>query len=139
MAFGTDGDQALIEAFAHNFPLAYQLRCFIHMRRNLESKLKENGLPSSVAQEFISDVFGKHIGGTYESGLLPTLILVLKTVKIFGVSEKNPMSDLAKLHFLIILCSIVLIFFATLCSVMSDRKLVWALLHKVLLPMPVKV
>ena len=28
LAFGTDGDEALIEAFSHNFPFAMQLRCF---------------------------------------------------------------------------------------------------------------
>ena len=32
LAFGTDDDQALIEAFAHNFPFAKQLLCFIHMK-----------------------------------------------------------------------------------------------------------
>ena len=69
-AFGTDGDPALIEALSHNFPLAKQLRCFIHMKKNLESKLKDNGLPPSVSQEFISDIFGKRTGRTYEEGLV---------------------------------------------------------------------
>lgn len=69
-AFGTDGDHALIEAFGHNFPHAKQLRCFIHMKKNIESKLKENGLPSSISQEFISDIFGKNMGGIYEEGLV---------------------------------------------------------------------
>ena len=50
---GTDGDQALIEAFAHNFPFAKQLRCFIHMKKNISTKLKDNGIPS-VSQEFVS-------------------------------------------------------------------------------------
>ena len=69
-AFGTDGDPALIEAFSHNFPHAKQLRCFIHMKKNMESKLKENGLPPSVSHEFISDIFGKHVGGIHEEGLV---------------------------------------------------------------------
>ena len=70
LAFGTDGDQALIEAFAHNFPFAKQLRCFIHMKKNISTKLKDNGIPPSVSQEFVSDIFGKRSGGTYEEGLV---------------------------------------------------------------------
>ena len=40
-AFGTDGDQALIDALGHNFSHAKQLRCFIHIKRNIAEKLKE--------------------------------------------------------------------------------------------------
>lgn len=72
--FGTDGDPALIEAFTHNFPSAKQLRYFIHMK-NFESKLKDNGVPPSVAQEFISDIFGKRTGKTYEEGLVDSVNL----------------------------------------------------------------
>jgi len=71
-AFGTDSDQALVEAFTHNFPFARQLRCFIHVK-NFLSKLKDNGIPSSVSEEFISDIFGKRIGGTYEEGLVDSV------------------------------------------------------------------
>ena len=70
LVFGTDGDQALIEAFAHSFPFAKQLRCFIHMKKNISTKLKDNGIPPSVSQEFVSDIFGKRSGGTYEEGLV---------------------------------------------------------------------
>ena len=70
MAFGTDGDKALVEAFAHNFPYAIQLRCFIHFHRNVEQKLKEFGIPSSVAEEFLGDIFGKRIGNTFQEGLV---------------------------------------------------------------------
>ena len=57
-AFGTDGDQALIEAFSRNFSEAKQLRCFIHLKQNISGKLKDTGMPPSVCQEFISDIFG---------------------------------------------------------------------------------
>lgn len=69
-AFGTDGDEALVEAFTHNFPFAIQLRCFLHVKRNILSKLKDRGIPSSVSEEFISDMFGKRIGDRYEEGLV---------------------------------------------------------------------
>ena len=69
-AFGTDGDQALVDAFAHNFPSAKHLRCFIHLRRNIAEKLKNRGIPSSTSDEFLADIFGKHTGTTYEEGLV---------------------------------------------------------------------
>ena len=40
-AFGTDGDPALIEALSHNFNSEKQLRCFIHLKRNIAENLKE--------------------------------------------------------------------------------------------------
>ena len=73
LAFGTDGDEALIEAFSHNFPFAIQLRCFLHMKRNIQSKLGERGLPSSVSVEFLSDIFGKHVCSRYEEGLVDSV------------------------------------------------------------------
>ena len=69
-AFGTDGDQALIEAFAHNFSSAAQLRCFLHVKQNITTKLRDSGIPLSVAQEFVSDIFGRRVGDTYEEGLV---------------------------------------------------------------------
>ena len=69
-AFGTDGDGALVEAFTHNFPFAIQLRCFLHVKRNILSKLKDRGISSSVSEEFISDMFGKRINDRYEEGLV---------------------------------------------------------------------
>ena len=70
MAFGTDGDKGLVEAFTHSFPYSIQLRCFIHFRRNVEEKLKSLGLPSSVSQEFLDDIFGKRVGNTFQEGLV---------------------------------------------------------------------
>ena len=67
LAFGTDGDKALVEALSHNFPFATQLRCFIHFKRNVETKLRELGLPSHVLQEFVADIFGKRIGNTHQN------------------------------------------------------------------------
>ena len=52
-AFGSDGDPALIEAFSHNFHSAKQLRCFIHLKRNISEKIRERGIASCDAQEYI--------------------------------------------------------------------------------------
>ena len=69
-AFGTDGDEALTDAFAHNFPSSKHLRCHIHLKRNVAEKLKGRGFPSSTADEFLADIFGKRSGCTYEEGLV---------------------------------------------------------------------
>ena len=69
-AFGTDGDPALIEALSHNFTSAKQLRCFIHLKRNITEKLKERAIANPDAQEFLADIFGKHCGTTYQEGLV---------------------------------------------------------------------
>ena len=70
LAFGSDGDKALVEAFTHNFPYAIQLRCFLHFKRNVQEKLKELGFSSSVSNEFLADIFGKRVGGTFQAGLV---------------------------------------------------------------------
>jgi hypothetical protein len=69
-AFGTDGDPALIEALSHNFPDALQLRCSIHLKRNIAEKLKSRGISSSDIQEFLADIFGKQCGNTFQEGLI---------------------------------------------------------------------
>lgn len=70
LCFGTDGDKSLVEAFAHNFPYAMQLRCFIHFKKNVQEKLRSLGFPSSVADEVLGDIFGKHTGSVYKEGLV---------------------------------------------------------------------
>ena len=70
LAFGTDGDKALVEAFTHNFPFAIQLCCFVHFKNNVHEKLKCLGLSARICEEFISDIFGKRVGNTYQEGLV---------------------------------------------------------------------
>ena len=65
-AFGTDGQESLIDAFSHSF----QLRCFIHFKRNINEKLKEYGIPHKIAQEYVDDIFGCNRGSTYMTGLV---------------------------------------------------------------------
>ena len=40
-AFGTDGEETLVEAFAHEFRFATHLYCFIHVRNNIKKNLRE--------------------------------------------------------------------------------------------------
>ena len=61
LAFGTDGDENLVDAFSHSFPYTIQLHCFLHFKRNLQEKLRDFGIPKHVAQEFLGDIFGKSV------------------------------------------------------------------------------
>ena len=70
MAYGTDGDNSLVEALAHNFPFAIQLRCFIHFKKNLEIKLRDLAIPQRVSQQFMADIFGRQDGNVRYEGLV---------------------------------------------------------------------
>jgi len=53
LAFGTDGDEALIKAFSNNFPFAIQKRCHLH----IHAKLGERGQPSSISEEILTNMY----------------------------------------------------------------------------------
>lgn len=69
-AFGTDGDEALSNALAHEFGFAQRLTCFIHYRRNLKEKLSERNIPPEPSQKIIDDVFGKKLGDVFMEGVV---------------------------------------------------------------------
>ena len=56
--FGTDGESALVKAFSAVFTKAMHLRCFLHFHQNIEHKLQELGVSSSVIKEYRKDIFG---------------------------------------------------------------------------------
>lgn len=56
--YGTDGEKALEEALCMQFRSGTHLRCFLHFRGNLESKLSDLGISKPDAQEFVKDVLG---------------------------------------------------------------------------------
>ena len=66
--FGTDGEKALEEALHIQFKYATHLRCFLHFRGNIESKLSELCISKSSAREFIHDIFGNPV--LLEEGLV---------------------------------------------------------------------
>ena len=70
LAFGTDGDKAIVEAFAHNFPYTLQLHCFHHLKRNVEEKLHSIEIPKQTTEAFITDIIGKQVGAVYKEGLV---------------------------------------------------------------------
>ena len=69
-AFGTDGEVALSNAFAHGFKGAVHLLCFNHVRHNLKEELHSLGISSEVRSEILSDIFGKRIDAMHLTGLV---------------------------------------------------------------------
>lgn len=66
LAFGTDGEDALIQALSRSFYHALHLRCFGHFKDNCKEQLKS--VPQEVQAEFLADVFGVYKGNTKEDG-----------------------------------------------------------------------
>ena len=69
LAFGTDGEEELFKAMKYNFPYAVHLRCFSHFRDNCKTQLRLSNVPDQAQKEFLSDIFGRKIGDTWEKGL----------------------------------------------------------------------
>ena len=57
-AFGTDSEKAISNAMHVVFDKAVHLRCFLHFRGNLDTKLRDFGVPRHDRIEFLQDVFG---------------------------------------------------------------------------------
>ena len=88
LAFGTDGESELIKAFTTNFPNAIHLRCFRHFRANLSSKLKDLAVPSSIADEFLLEIFGKTEDGIHTEGIVDAEDLEAFQGKLEALQEK---------------------------------------------------
>ena len=66
LAFGTDGEEPLVNGLKAQMQFAVHLRCFGHFRDNCKTKLQTLNIPEHEQQEFLSDVFGKRQGEVYE-------------------------------------------------------------------------
>ena len=69
LAFGTDGEKALVTAFRNNFERATNLLCDLHLKANVESKLQEFGISGKVKETIVADIFGRQRGTVFEAGL----------------------------------------------------------------------
>lgn len=65
--FGTDGEEALYEAFQHEFSESIHLQCFNHVRRNIKAKLQELDLNEEV---ILGDIFGRQVESQHFDGLV---------------------------------------------------------------------
>ena len=68
--FGTDGEQALVDAFKHLFPNSDRLTCSIHVRKNTKAKLQKLGIAEHPKYIILNDIFGKKEGSHYTEGLV---------------------------------------------------------------------
>ncbi len=74
VAFGTDGEQAIVKAVKATFhDKIIHLRCFIHMKDIIRRKLTDLLLPEQVREEIVRDIFGTQQGTVYVKGILDTL------------------------------------------------------------------
>ena len=69
LAFGTDDETALENAFDENFERAIHLLCELHMKRNIEGKLQEMGIRGTPKEQIVYDIFGRRAGAVHEKGL----------------------------------------------------------------------
>ncbi|KXJ06100.1 hypothetical protein AC249_AIPGENE22963, partial [Exaiptasia diaphana] len=59
LVVGTDGEENLVNGLRNVFRSAEHLRCDIHMRDNIKSKLSSLGIPQTIAKEYLDDIFGR--------------------------------------------------------------------------------
>ena len=91
-AFGTDGEKALSNAMQIVFDKAVHLRCFLHFRGNLDSKLKELHIPKHERIEFLRDIFGNP--GDLQTGIVDAdteeefVVLVESLKEVWDEREK---------------------------------------------------
>lgn len=70
LAFGTDGEEAVVKAFKQQLTHAIHLRCFCHMKQDIQKKLCEDGFPGDAVSEIIAHIFGVKQGPTLHEGLV---------------------------------------------------------------------
>lgn len=71
LAFGTDGEEALVKAFKQQLQFAVHLRCFRHMRQDIQRKITADmGFPNDIVSKVLADIFGNKDGPTFHEGLV---------------------------------------------------------------------
>lgn len=55
--YGTDGEQAIVNAAKEAFPFAVHLRCANHLKDNITDHLRKLLLPDAVVKDVVRDIF----------------------------------------------------------------------------------
>ena len=76
-AFGSDGEESLVQALKSSFPWAQQLRCFLRMRINIKAKLADLSF-TSTSSLVLADIFGKSDGTNFEGVFFAQLEGIMK-------------------------------------------------------------
>jgi hypothetical protein len=69
-AVGTDGEKPLYNAMMSVFPYPVHLRCFLHFRKNNDTKLRSLNFPQETIREILRDIFGLHLESETQVGLV---------------------------------------------------------------------
>lgn len=69
IAFGTDGEEELFEAFQTQLPNTLHLRCFCHFRSIIKRKLLDL-FTFSVIDAYLGDIFKNTVDGVHTEGLV---------------------------------------------------------------------
>ena len=70
-SFGKDGEEAVVKAFKQQFSFAVHLRCFRHMRQDIQRKLSvDMGFPADAVSTILAHIFGEKDGSTFFEGLV---------------------------------------------------------------------
>ena len=88
-AFGTDGKEALSNAFHETFPNAVYVQCVLHKRYNILTKLCALHVPQDDCKELIGDIFGYQSGSTFFSGLYDAKDVQDFSAKLESLKEKR--------------------------------------------------
>lgn len=71
LAFGTDGEEAVVKAFKQQMSSAIHLRCFRHMRQDIRRKSQTDmGFPENTVAKITDHIFGVKDGPTFHEGLV---------------------------------------------------------------------
>jgi hypothetical protein len=70
IAYGTDGEKAIANAFSLQFQKALHLICFLHVKRNIQRKLRDLGISEQFSKEYINEIFGYTNGLRFHEGLV---------------------------------------------------------------------
>ena len=57
--YGTDNEDALVNALAAGFHGSFHLLCYIHCKKNVQQKMNQIGLSEGLTRRFCSDLFGR--------------------------------------------------------------------------------
>ena len=70
MAFGSDGEKALGDAFSLQFRDASHLLCSLHVKERIKMKLRDLGITGEYIKLFLNDIFGLQQGSHLICGLV---------------------------------------------------------------------
>ena len=70
LAFGTDEEKALIDAFESNFDSAVHVLCTRHLRNTCKTHFRSLGVSETIQQQMLNDVFGATWDGIEQKGLI---------------------------------------------------------------------